>query len=88
MRRTVRQDILDRMIQYYLALRMSAAASMPMAFTFEQLDPPAPVIRFTPARMADEFDPRELVRDGEGHSYIVVMDDARRSRRQSSLFLN
>lgn len=75
----MKQDILDRMIQYYLALRMSAAASMPMSFTYDQLQPPAPVVRFTPAQLAREFDPRELIRDRQGHAYVVVMDNSNRS---------
>ncbi|MFW6075678.1 MAG: hypothetical protein ACOC9Y_08790, partial [Chloroflexota bacterium] len=57
------RDIREKILQYYLALRISAAASVPMALAIDKLQEPAPVVRYTPARTRSGFDRREMIQD-------------------------
>lgn len=72
-------------LHYYLALRLSAAASVPMSFTFDQLDSPAPVVRFTATRLDTGFDPREMIQDERGRAFVIVMDSGSRAHPHSIL---
>ncbi|MEZ4569194.1 MAG: hypothetical protein R2849_02500 [Thermomicrobiales bacterium] len=51
-------------IQYYLSVRMSAAAAMP-DLGYPEIQFPPPIVRQQPAHLHDGWDERELIRDGD-----------------------
>lgn len=65
-----------RIAEYYLGLRLSAMAAMPM-FEPVEIKVPTPIIRSLPAELHDGWDRREIVqRDGVDYIVTRAMADA------------
>lgn len=59
-------------LQYYLSLRISAAAAMP-EIEISELQFPTPIVRQLPARTNDGWDERELIREGNVE-WVITRD--------------